>query len=59
MAFNTPGNEMPSAIAALSPRLGRGANGDRLDAYGLKVLPGGKAVRQRFPWLAELEVGGA
>ena len=58
MAFNTPRTEMPSAIAALSRRLGRGANGDRLDAYGLKVLPGGKAVRQRFPWLAELEVGG-
>lgn len=59
MAFNTPGNEMPSAIAALSPCFGRGVNGDRLDAYGLKVLPGGKIARQRFPWLAELEVGGA
>ena len=58
MAFNTPGTEMPSAIAAMSRRFGRGANGDRLDAYGLKVLPGGKIARQRFPWLAELEVGG-
>jgi hypothetical protein len=54
MAFNTPGAEMPSAIAALSRRLGRGVNGDRLDAYGLKVLPGGKIARQRFPWLVEL-----
>ncbi len=59
MAFMAPGTEMPSEIAALSRRFGGGPNGDRLDAYGLKVLPSGKVARQRFPWLAELDVGAA
>jgi hypothetical protein len=54
-SFKTPGIELPRELDALSARFWYGPAGDRLDAYGLKVLPGGAVARDRFPWLSDLQ----
>lgn len=53
-SFKVPGEALPTILEPILPRFGRGPSGDRLDAYGLKVLPGGRRTYERFPWLEHL-----